>query len=237
MCWFRIFWQLINLQMKNLLILASALILMSCGTNKFLTSSVTPDEITELSYFEPISYIQYIEKGNKSMPSDSLSGITSYLLDSLFTKNKPGMKLSEEIVIKDKTQNAKVEKEIGDMAQLIMQKKKLDGIPLAPAIDSIMESNNQRFALATVATGFGRRKGNYGGQIAKGVGVGILTLGMVVPTPIKSNLTMYAFIFDSEKDQIAYYKRSLPVEKAPTDPDALEKQLISLFNGYFYNKK
>lgn len=89
-----------------------------------------------------------------------------------------------------------------------------------------MKNSNQRFALATVATGFGRRKGNYGGQVAKGAAVGILTLGMAVPTPIKSNLTLYAFIFDVQKNEIAYYKKSLPVEKEPTDENAIEKQLM-----------
>ena len=49
-------------------------------------------------------------------------------------------------------------------------------------------------------------------QVAKGAVVGILTLGRNVPTPIKSTLTLHAFIFDSEKNEIAFYKKLLPVE-------------------------
>lgn len=222
--------------MKHLLVLALALTLSSCGTNKFLTSSVTANEIPELNYFESFSYIQYIEKGNKAQLSDSLSFVAQSRLDSLLSKNQPKLRLTNKITIDDAALRAKIENEIGSLAQLITQKRKLDGIPLTPIIDSLMKENNQRFALAVVATGFGRRKGNYGGQVAKGIAVGVLTLGMVVPAPIKSNLTLHSFIFDSEKNEVAFHKRSFPVEKEPTDPDVLEKQLISLFNGYFYEK-
>ncbi|OBX25897.1 hypothetical protein LX77_01612 [Gelidibacter algens] len=224
--------------MKKLLIFASALILTSCGTNKFLTNSVTASEISKLGYFEPSAYIQYIEKGNKPTFSDSLSGITRAKLDSLITENKSSLPLTKKIVIENNALKTRVENEMGYLAQLIGQQRNLKDIPLTPAIDSLMETNNQRFALSTVATGFGRRKGNYGGQVAKGLAVGILTLGMVVPSPIKSNLTLHAFIFDSEKNEIVFYKKLMPnKEKEPTDPEFIERQLTLLFNGYFYDKK
>lgn len=222
--------------MRNLLILLAALTLTSCGANKYLTSSTKSNEIETLNFFKPISYIQYIGKGNKMAFSDSLSKISSQKIESLLNENKGTFRLSEEIVIDNDTVKLKIEDEIAYLARLISQRKKLDGIPLPFTIDSVLKNSNQRFALATVATGFGRRKGNYGGQVAKGAAVGILTLGMAIPTPIKSNLTLYAFIFDVQKNEIAYYKKSLPVEKEPTDKNAIEKQLIGLFNGYLYEK-
>lgn len=224
--------------MKRLLLISvSALLLTSCGANKFLTSSTTANEVRNIGYFEPLSYVQYIEKGNKAVLSDSLSSITQTKLDSILSHSKSTLRLTEKLPFDNDTIKARVENELGYLSQLITQRRKLDGIPITPAIDSILKNNNQRFALATVATGFGRRKGNYGGQVAKGVAVGILTLGMVVPTPIKSNLTLHAFIFDSEKNEIAFYKRSIPLEKEPTDPEVINKQLIRLFEGYFYEKK
>lgn len=222
--------------MKHLLILATALILTSCGANKYLTSSTNSNEIENLNFFSPLSYIQYVEKGNRATFSDSLSMITSEKIDSLLNTNKTTFRLSEEIIIDNDTIKGKIENEIAYLAQLIPQRKKLSGIPLTATIDSVLKANNQRFALATVATGFGRRKGNYGGQVAKGAAVGILTLGMAVPTPVKSSLTLYAFIFDAQRNEIAYYKKALPVEKEPTDEKAIEKQLIGLFNGYLYEK-
>jgi hypothetical protein len=168
---------------------------------------------------------------------ESFPDHTKSRLDSLLTKNKSKIRLSEKIVITNDTVKATIDNEINYLARLISQHRNLNNIPLTPAIDSVLENNNQRFAFATVATGFGRRKGNYGGQVAKGVVVGILTLGMVVPTPVKANLTLDAFIFDSVNNEVAFYRKTLPIEKEPTDPEIIEKQLISLFNGYFYEKK
>lgn len=225
-------------RMRHLIILLSILTLTSCGANKHLASSTTTAaEINNLNYFQPLSYIQFIEKGNKAALSDSLSEVASRNLGLLLDKNKTKLRLDKEIHFVNDTIKVKVEDELAYLVRVITQRKKLSGIPLPHTIDSILKNNNQRFALATIATGFGRRKGNYGGQVAKGAAVGVLTLGMFVPTPVKSNLTLYAFIFDAEKDEITYYKKSIPVEKEPTDEQVMDKQLIKLFNGYLYNIK
>jgi hypothetical protein len=223
--------------MRLLLIIAAGLILTSCATNKHLTSSTNAVEIQNLNYFTPLSYIQYIEKGNKALLSDSLSGLTSYKLDSLLQEKKEAFRLSEEIRFSNDTVKQKFERELAYLVRVINQRKKLNGIPLTPTIASVVKNSNQRFALATVATGFGRRKGNYRGQVAKGAAIGILTLGMAIPTPVKSNITLYAFIFDGEKNEIAYYKRSMPVEKEPTDGKVIDKQLKGILQGYLNEKK
>ncbi|HXR82814.1 MAG TPA: hypothetical protein VN722_00760 [Hanamia sp.] len=223
--------------MKHLLICSVTLILISCGTSKIPASATSSNEITSLSYFEPISYIQYIEKGNTAMLSDSLSLISRNKLDSILSENKEDLRLSEKIILDDQAVKGRIENEVAYYAALMMQRKKLNKSPLAKTIDSVMESNHQRFALATVVTGFGRRKGNYRGQVAKGAAIGILTLGMAIPTPVKSNVAMYALIFDSEKNQVAYYRMCMPVEKDPTDEKILGKQFASLFKDYLSGKK
>ncbi len=224
--------------MKRLLLISiSALLLTSCGAKKFLTSSTIPNEIGELNYFEPLSYIHYVEKGNKAILSDSLSNITFSRLDSILSNSKTTLPLAEKIILDNDSIKVRVENELGNLSQVINQRRKLDGIEVTPVIDSILKKNKQRFALAIVATGFGRRKGNYGRQVVKGAAIGILTLGMLVPAPIKSNLTLHAFIFDSEKNEITFYKRSMPVQKEPTDSEVINKQLFELFKGYFYENK
>lgn len=100
-----------------------------------------------------------------------------------------------------------------------------------------MEKNNTRFALSIVASGFGRRKGNYEGQAAKGIGVGVLTLGLYTPVPVKSSLVLYGFIFDSKKDEVTYFKRQVSNKQInPTDSESIEWMLRELFNNYLYNE-
>ena len=209
----------------------------SCVSNKMLTSSVPPSAINEMAYFEPISYIRLIEKGNKSKFSDSLSQITKTNVEKIILKNKKKLKISNSIKIENDTLMNRIENEISFLIQTASKNNSLKGLTLTPTIDSILKINNQRFALATVSVGFGRRKGNYGGQVAKAVGIGILTLGMYSPVPIKSNITIYGIIFDSKLNEIAFYKRTKPIEKSPTDSKILEKQITKLFEGYFYEQK
>lgn len=216
----------------SIIVLAS-----SCVSNKMLTSSVPPTTINEMAYFEPISYIRLIEKGNKSKLSDSLSQITKTKVENILLKNRVKLNISNSIKVDNDTLMNRIENEIGYLIQTASRNKSLKGLTLTPTIDSILKSHNQRFALATVSVGFGRRKGNYGGQVAKAIGVGILTLGMYSPVPIKSNITIYGIIFDSKLNEIAFYKRTMPIEKSPTDSKILERQITKLFEGYFYERK
>lgn len=220
---------------KIIFISAFAIMFNSCVTNKYLTSTTKPSQITSLDYFEPISYIHLIEKKNDPIFNDSLSFQSKMKLDSVIIQNKKKLKIKNKLVINSESLKDKLEREISFLIQTADRNNSVEGIKLTPAIDSIMKSNNQRFALATVSSGFGRRKGNYGGQVAKGIGVGILTLGLYTPVPIKSNLTLYGIIFDSQKNEIAFYRKTNPVEKSPTEKVELEKQLHNLFQDYFYD--
>jgi hypothetical protein len=222
---------------KAIISLLSVFILVSstsCITNKMLVSKVKPTEIKSLAYFEPISYVQLIKKGNKPILNDSLSSLTKKGVENTLLKNKNNFHLSEKLEISNDTLNRKIINEIAQIVRIAKTTKKVSGIQLTPIIDSIMESNSQRFALAIVATGFGRRKGNYGGQVAKGIGIGILTLGMYTPAPIKSSLILYGIIFDAKNNEIAFYKNTNPTEKNPTDSSVINEQFKKLFKDYFF---
>jgi hypothetical protein len=218
-------------------ILLLGIIFQSCVTNKYLSSTTPINEVSNIEYFEPYSYIQLIKKGNKSQLNDSLSIQSKQILDSVIYSNMRLYRIKNKITLKNKTINQKVENELSFLIQSAMEKSKLEGIKITPVIDSILESRNQRFAIGIVATGFGRRKGNYGGQVAKGVVVGVLTLGLFTPIPIKSNLSLYSIIVDSEKNEIAFYKKTLPIEKSPTDPYIIKKQLDKIYENYLFKKK
>ena len=172
--------------MKKILFLTLAILFQSCVTNKYLSSSTPIVEISDIGYFEPLAIIELIKKQNKSEPSDSLSIVSKQKIDSLLSTNRKKYKIKERITLHKKIQE-KVDYEISFLIQSTMTKRNLEGIKITPVLDSILESRNQRFGLGVLAVGFGRRKGNYGGQIAKGVAVGVLTLGLFVPVPIKSN--------------------------------------------------
>ncbi len=111
--------------------------------------------------------------------------------------------------------------------------KNLNRFDLPPNLEASMDHHDQRFYLLTLGTGFTRRKGNYGGQIAKGVGIGILTMGMFAPIPIKANSGISVMILDNQLGEIAYYKSSFNPEGEPLDDKILSRHKNHLFKGYF----
>jgi hypothetical protein len=218
---------------KLILLIGITFVLTSCVTNKYISKNVNATEINEIKYFTPLSYVSLIEKGNKSILNDSLSSISKVLLDSVI-RNNSNFKIEKRIDVNGLKNNIKVNNELSFLIQTIMNNKKLEGVKLTPTIDSIMKSTKQRFAMASVTTGFGRKKGNYGNQVAKGIGIGILTLGMYAPVPIKSSFSLFTIILDSERNEVVYYCKTLPIEKSPTDLKAIEKQYRTLYQGYIY---
>ncbi len=223
---------------KIILLFSTVLLFASCASNKLI--NVKSSEIIQatktknVAYIEPLSFVSLIEKGNKTTPNDSLSLVSKMLLDSIIPNNN-NFRITQKINILNKKTKDIVDVELSNIFLSVIRSNKIEGLKMTPIIDSVLKSNKQKFVLATVATGFGRRKGNYGGQIAKGVGIGVLTLGMYAPTPIKANTTLYAIIIDTEKNEIVYFCKGKSVEKSPTEREVLEKQYKNLFDGYLYN--
>ncbi len=112
--------------------------------------------------------------------------------------------------------------------------KNLHAFDLPPNLVAVIDLYDQRFYLLTLSTGFTRRIGNYGGQIAKGVGIGILTLGMFAPIPVKANSGVRVMILDNQLGEIAYYKSSFNPEGEPLEEKTLSKHLKYLFKGYLW---
>lgn len=220
--------------MKKIVFFLSIVILISsCTSSKLVNRSVPGSAIKEPAYFEPLAFVSVIDKGNSGKHNDSLSAVSKILLDSVIQQSK-NLKVSKKIEIADLKFKEEIDGELSSLIQNIIKTNKIEGVKIPAKIDSVLSISNHRFTIATVASGFGRVKGNYGKQIAKGMGIGVLTLGMYVPVPIKASTTLYVIIFDAQKREIIYYAKSSPIEKSPTDKKALEKQYRTLFEGYIY---
>ncbi len=214
----------------------SILIFASCTTTKMLTSGVKPFEIKDLQKFETISYMSLIQKGNMGKHNDSVSNVSRTMFNEALSSFGDKIPLASEIKTDNLKLKKRIEKEIETLIITAKNQKKIDGLKLTPVIDSLLEANGKRFGLLTVTSGFTREKGNYGKQVAKGAAMGLLTLGMVYQTPIKSNSTIYAMIVDAKENNVAFYKKSF-VEGEPLDKNLLSKQIKKLFDGYFWMKE
>lgn len=217
-------------------LLVGALFISSCTTTKPLTSNVQPTEISDIQKFETYSYITLIEGGNRGKLNDTVSKKSKEIFgETLSTfRNIP---LTGNILTTDTITQKRIEKEIEYLCISADGQRSISGLKLTPVLDSLLEAGKKRFGLITITTGFTREKGNYGGQIAKSVAIGILTLGMYYQTPIKANSTIYCMIIDAKDNNIAFFRKSSLQDKEPLDKSVLTKQIQKLFEGYFWTKK
>jgi len=184
---------------------------------------------------EPFSYISLIETGNRSAYNDSISSSTQLVLNESLETFRGKLRLSsEEIKLTDSLERERLERELNFLIMSAERNRNIKNIPITPLIDSLLKANDKRFGLIIVQSGFTRAKGNYGGQVAKGIGMGILTMGMYYQTPIKANSTLYAMIVDNKNKNVAFYNKSVLQDKEPTEKENIIRQLNKIFETYFW---
>jgi hypothetical protein len=222
--------------MKNfhLLTILFGLLLTSCATKRLVSTTNPVHSTQSLAYFTPYAYISIIEKGNTAVPNDSLSEVARLLLDSIILENKT-FKQKTRVEISDVDMNY-IQADVNNLFNSIIRAGKIEQAFIGPNLKKYIDKDKNRYYLTSIMSGFGRKQGNYGKQVAKGIGVGILTLGMFAPIPIKSNVSLYAAIIDAEKMEVVYYSSTLPLEKSPTDRHVIERQYFKVLSEHFIKK-
>lgn len=193
-------------------------------------------EISDIQRFEPISNIQFIEKGNSQTYSDSLSLVSKNLISEVLNSYKDIIPITNNITITDIFLKDTLEKEIDYLFYLSRLQKEKSTPQLTPVIDSLLEANGKRFGLITMSTGFTRAKYNYGLQVAKGLLIGILTMGMYIETPVAANSAIQVMIVDAKENNVAFFNNSYLQDEEPIDSIVINKQVQRIFNGYFWEK-
>ncbi len=220
----------------SVIFILGCVILSSCTTSKPLTSTILPSEVTDLNILEPFSYITMIKKGNRGELDDSLSASSKNLIIKVLEDFSGRIPITGTIILQDSSVRSNLENEYESLITTADRNRIISNLKITPTIDKILETNNVRFGLITVATGLTRVKGNYGKQVAKGVGLAILTLGMYTETPVKSYSTVYAMIVDSKDNNVAFFRSSYLQDKEPLDEAVLKNQFERIFKGYFLQK-
>ncbi len=226
-----------KMKLNKIILISACIFLSACATPKMLTSDIKSEEITDLKLLEPYSYISMIKKGNKGEIDDSVSNISKNLNINILKNFDSRLPITGEIVLADTEINKTLEKEFEYLVLTADRSKNLNDLKITPTLDQILEENNTRFGLIIINTGFTREKGNYGKEIAKGVAVGLLTLGAYQQTPIKAHSTIYAMIVDSKEDNIAFFRKSTKQNVEPLEQSVLTDQYKDIFKGYFLPAK
>ncbi len=199
----------------------------SCGTTSPLRSKLSPLMIDSLHTYHLPSLVFTISKGNKQEPdpfySDSSLSIRKKVFENVVVP---------VVLIPDSGHEKTLSKYLWILMNEVEKKRKIKGVVPGDSILTILEKEKVRYALVTFNSGFSREKGNYGEQLVKGVAVGVVTLGMFVPVPLKANSTSVTYIIDTQNKEIAFYRKKT-AELEPLKYKNLNRQYQSLLNSYF----
>ncbi len=192
-------------------------------------TDIEQQEVTEIQLFPVVSFLNLIEKGNKPTYNDSISNASATILKhSLLGISQ--VPISDSIVVLDRV---KYEKEVESLFLSIFKRKHITGVKTTPLIDSALSGSGKRFGLIVYSSGFSRGKGNYGKEVAKSLGVGLLTLGMYTPIPYKASSTIYVMLVDSLNHSVRFFNRSYLIDKEPLEQKIVTKQLKNIFKGFY----
>ena len=211
-------------------------LLASCAASTgIIRPGFQPRTMQPMPYASPVAQVAVIERGNQPSLSAEASNESVRLMRKLLTSHRTELRLQDELVIPASVQQ-QAEQEIYRAVEGIEKRQRLDTGAHFPVLDELLAGQSQRYLLVTATQGFTRAEFNYSGQLAKSIGVGLLTMGMLMPTsiPSKAQSVICLFIYDSQQKQIVYYNHTPPnAEREPLDEARLEYQLRTMLKKDF----
>ncbi len=205
----------------------------SCIASKPLTSDLPASDINDVQVFHPVSEMYLINKGNKGEYSDSISRLSKIFLLDVLRSHRDQYPLGNELPPSDQMEKDILHQETIGLFHEINESKQLQHSKVPDFVSQMLTKSDKRFGILTVTTGFTRRKGNMTAQMLKGIGIGILTLGMYVPVPVKASSFLGVMIFDNQTQKVVFFRKSTLTEMDPLDPKVLSKQIKAIFKDYW----
>jgi len=182
----------------------------------------------------PLGQIGLIEKGNSGSYDPTLSAKSTAAMRQILLQYKRELRLSGELSVPDPRTQQRLTRETYRAINAVERQQRVGRPYELVVLDSLLDAQGQRYALLSAARGFTRVEGNYSNQVAKSVGVGLLTLGMYVPVPIKATSSVFFLIYDRQDHAILYYNHAAPLEAEPLDPAVLDKQMRKMLAKDFH---
>ncbi len=207
----------------------------SCAPTALVGNGITPTMVKDMALLPSDSQIGLIEQGNNVVIDKKLTQLARRNFVSL-TKTPAVQKwlhLSADTLQIDSASHKRMYKQQINLINAILRSHNINGLPIPPLIDSILETNHKRFGLIYFQSGFTRSADNRAAKVAESIGIGLLSLGTVVPISNSAASTMYCVIVDAETNSVLYYDTSSQLDNQPFDPKVLKNHLRRIFTGFF----
>lgn len=179
-------------------------------------------------FLQPVGVVSSITQGNRATYDPNASADASDALRQALFRHDEKLHLKSQLAVKDTAmQRVIASLTLRAVVELESHRKRPFPMP-APWLDSLLTAQKQRYCLFSYAWGYTRTASNYRGQVAKSLGIGLLSLGMVVPPAAQASTRVGVFIYDAQQHGVVYYKSSFPAEKDPLAGVVIDRELTDL---------
>lgn len=217
--------------MRSFLSTLLLLLLMATNIHAQLNNPfAVKDSVRKVVMFSPLTNIGYITKGDEIKYSDSISQHMDATLLAQVHPLLTSFKAERVLPGYDTAISRTIQYELNNVLNDPNLENKKKKILLPAYLDSLLMESGNTYGMILYQNGFFRQKGNYGKQVWKAIGVGILTMGSYVADPQKSAANMYLFLLDGKTKTIDCIAQIEFTGKDPTDPKVIAKQLQNVLD-------
>ena len=201
--------------------------------NAFAQSSAAKfrlSDIQEVVLLPPVGLVSLIGQGNRATFSPEASVDASELLRQAIYQHDAKLRVVEQVVLKDSVaRRAFAKNALRAIGNLERQRKAAMAQP-QPWLDTVLAAQGRRFGLISGVWGFTRTPANRRALMARDLGIGLLSMGMLVPVTPNASVRIGVFIYDAQRRAIVYYKSNFPTDKDPLtgNGEVIERELANM---------
>lgn len=209
--------------------ICAGLILAACSTTK--VSSTFPEQrkkIVHLTALEPKIHLERLQAGATVIDADNINNVKLNYLNAM-REVVPETKVEvHKMDYIDATTYAKL---IDQFFWGISREKVLDNFEIEKELQDVLRNSPHDYAVVGSVTGFSRSGGSYALGIAKGVLIGVLTLGMFYTVPVGSSANINLAVIDKATMKVIYFDTKGSAAN-PKDYDVIKGLEKKIFKNY-----
>lgn len=215
--------------MTHFTLLCIALILLTTKALGQAAAGFQPAQIEAMVLLPPLGAVSFIGPGDRAVADANASADASELLRQALLQHDEKLHLRGSLVLKDTLAQRAAANAARAFGLLTGHRKAVMAQPQS-WLDSLLAARQQRYGLVSYVAGFTRTAANRRALMARDLGIGLLTLGTVVPITPAASTKIGVFIYDAQTHCIVYYKVSPSSDKDPLAGfgEVIDRELTNL---------
>ena len=174
-----------------------------------------PADIQALVLLPPIGIVTSIGAGNRVVFDPNASADAGEMLRQAIYQHDEQLHLKGQPVPEDSAAQRSTAVRIARTIGRLESHRKATLTQPQPWLDTLLMARHERYGLVGGVWGFTRTPANRRATMVRDLGIGLLSMGTMVPLTPSASTRLSVFIYDAQAHRIVYHKTNFPVEKDP----------------------